>query len=573
MQYIGADSKWDAEIFRLRGQIQSDPEGVYKSALLLKDAIAAEMECAGSAGAYVLVHMLLSRAQCQLCAPRLQLEWAEAAIAALDAGSSVLVHAAAYNTLGGAYLDCERHADAIAALEKSLRFNEQIGNERMEALVLTNLGGVLGSIGLHAPAIAILNQAIQLFNRLDPLDILNLSTAWNSLAYMHLLSTGLQIHRQRPILPSQHRTLAMARWYARKAIALAHRISDTFHESIALQTLVMIDAIQQRPQRSVRRIRSLNMRSDPANPSPPLRICQILHAIHCADHARAEQLINQAGSQHDDMTTCIDVLRLSVLLHRCRGSWQDAFTSLEQLNRMEQDLQTQLTRQRGLLLAEESRQRDRYLIAFLAHDLRAPLRAIHYLAEEQAADLHKAVRDATCRALRDIDNTLSSFRYHDSELAQPAEHLDLSLAVESAVDAMAPLAQRDGVRLTVGEMSWAPVFGRVDVIERVIRNLLDNALRVHGDEKHVSVDMIDLDGYWLLEVADRGAIQPGSERADHDSRYGFGLNFVRRAMIAHGGYFRLVRRSDGEGMRAQLSFPKERVSPSRLPVEEPPSMS
>jgi signal transduction histidine kinase len=128
------------------------------------------------------------------------------------------------------------------------------------------------------------------------------------------------------------------------------------------------------------------------------------------------------------------------------------------------------------------------------------------------------------------------------------------------VQAMAPLALRQNRSLAltgVSESVW--VKGNAEMIQRAIRNLVENALRHTPPGTTVEVN---IDGNGGVHVSDEGPGVPPSERELIFQRFwrrdrrriggaGLGLAIVRRIVDAHDGS---VAISDGETRGAVFSI-------------------
>jgi signal transduction histidine kinase len=209
------------------------------------------------------------------------------------------------------------------------------------------------------------------------------------------------------------------------------------------------------------------------------------------------------------------------------------------------------------LVADKSR-----LLANTSHELRTPLARVRMAI----ALLHDAPRpDLLARIDRDIEelNELIGELLIASRLEAPEQHYErervdlLALAAEEA-------ARLEGV--VVGGVSRS-VDGDPRLLRRLVRNLLENALR-HG-EIPVEVEVqAGREPSWVrLVVADRGPGIAESERervfepfyrpvgqASAEGGIGLGLSLVRRIAERHAGSIRCEARA-GRGTRFVLDLP------------------
>ncbi len=209
------------------------------------------------------------------------------------------------------------------------------------------------------------------------------------------------------------------------------------------------------------------------------------------------------------------------------------------------------------LVADKSR-----LLANTSHELRTPLARVRMAI----ALLHDAPRpDLLARIDRDIEelNELIGELLIASRLEAPEQHYErervdlLALAAEEA-------ARLEGV--VVGGVSHS-VDGDPRLLRRLVRNLLENALR-HGEiPVEVEVEAGQEPNCVRLVVADRGPGIPESERerifepfyrpvgqASAEGGIGLGLALVRQIAERHAGCIRCEARTGG-GTRFVLELP------------------
>src|SRR5581483_9223082 len=146
-----------------------------------------------------------------------------------------------------------------------------------------------------------------------------------------------------------------------------------------------------------------------------------------------------------------------------------------------------------LVLRDEtdSRRNERMRADFLAnasHELRTPLASLagfietlrgHAKDDPVARERFLGVMAAQAgRMARLIDDLMSLSRIELNEHIAPDGRVDVALATLDVVDALAPLAAENGVKLDykLAERGKAMVIGDRDQILQVAQNLIDNAL-------------------------------------------------------------------------------------------------
>ncbi len=217
----------------------------------------------------------------------------------------------------------------------------------------------------------------------------------------------------------------------------------------------------------------------------------------------------------------------------------------------------------------------RRFITHAAHELRSPLAALHgelqqALRKERTADEYRQsivfASRASGRLGRLADQLLELAR---AEATPPAadEHASVDAVLHDVTEALRPLAMEKRVRI---ESSSRPCNVRAAAtdIERIVSNLLDNAIR-HSPTDGVVHLAVDDDGAESIEirVRDRGPGVPAGDRARIFEPFqrsaaaraeargaGLGLAIARELARKHGGDIRL---EDGEGACFVVSLPRE----------------
>jgi signal transduction histidine kinase len=145
---------------------------------------------------------------------------------------------------------------------------------------------------------------------------------------------------------------------------------------------------------------------------------------------------------------------------------------------------------------------------------------------------------------------------------RPRSLLDLD---DVTLEEAARVRTRSDVRVDTSRVSAAPVLGDTDDLRRLVRNLLENAVRHATSVVHL--DLRAVDGVAVLDVADDG---PGIAAEDRDrvfdrfftvdgarrrgSGSGLGLAIARSVAVRHAGTLELVD-DDGPGARFRLTLP------------------
>ena len=139
----------------------------------------------------------------------------------------------------------------------------------------------------------------------------------------------------------------------------------------------------------------------------------------------------------------------------------------------------------------------RTLLSSVGHDLRTPLAsiraAVEALVDGVAADPDRYLRamqhDVTAlTALVDDLFLLSKLDAGRADLDRVA--VDLAELTDETLDSLAPIAAERGVELRLIAPTAVPVFGSPTALSRVVRNLVDNAIRHAPSATAVSVSVV-----------------------------------------------------------------------------------
>jgi two-component system osmolarity sensor histidine kinase EnvZ len=203
------------------------------------------------------------------------------------------------------------------------------------------------------------------------------------------------------------------------------------------------------------------------------------------------------------------------------------------------------------------------LLAGVSHDLRTPLSRIRLGLEMLAVKSDAAIRDGMEQDIADIDAAINQFL--DFARAGEGEDAVAGGDLNTIVRSVCERSARSGRPVTLRLAALPPLPLRPLAMQRLVANLVDNALRYGGDEVEVATSVAD--ATVVLEVLDRGPGIPSGEvehmmqpftRMDHarsGSGTGLGLAIVARIAQSHGGTVRLLAR-EGGGLRARVELPR-----------------
>jgi signal transduction histidine kinase len=230
---------------------------------------------------------------------------------------------------------------------------------------------------------------------------------------------------------------------------------------------------------------------------------------------------------------------------------------------------------------ERSFSSQRQFVANASHELRTPLTVERAVLEAALSDPHpnsETWRAACEQALaagmeqeRLIEALLTLARSEGG--LDHWEPFDLAALTERALPALRSDADRRGLVFS-SALSPAPTIGDPRLAERLVVNLVENALRYNLASGRIDVSVAASAGHALFSVANTGPIVPAAEierlfqpfqrlrndRAQHGSGLGLGLSIVRAIATAHGADVTTRAQPDG-GLTVSVTFPSGASSP------------
>jgi signal transduction histidine kinase len=221
-----------------------------------------------------------------------------------------------------------------------------------------------------------------------------------------------------------------------------------------------------------------------------------------------------------------------------------------------------------------SEERQRRLIADIAHELRNPLVNLRGYLEALSdgvlppdPELFVSLHEETLLQQRIVDDLQELALAESGALAHHKTALDLAELVETCRIAHGAAAERAGVSLVADTASQVRVHGDSDRIRQVVSNLVRNALAatsrggtirlsVHSREHTAIVEVADT-GYGIAEI-DLPHVFDRFWRAEAtrgSGGSGLGLALVREIVTAHGGVI-TARSVVGEGSTFTVALPR-----------------
>jgi heavy metal sensor kinase len=252
-----------------------------------------------------------------------------------------------------------------------------------------------------------------------------------------------------------------------------------------------------------------------------------------------------------------------------------------------------LTFNRMIERLEASFQQMKQFSADVSHELRTPITAIRGQLEVAlfTAKTTDQYREAMFNALQDIDRLSQIVRAllllsqaESGQLVLQKSRLNLCEVVQDLVEQFQIPAEAAGVRLTADlPAECAAEADRVQ-IERMISNLLSNALKFTPEGGRVRVALEPTPGYVEMVIEDTGRGIPGEYLPHIFDRFyrvpgsgsapgpeqglGLGLSFVAWIVKAHHGKID-VDSTPGKGTRFIIKLPADGVGTDTLEMAEP----
>lgn len=207
-------------------------------------------------------------------------------------------------------------------------------------------------------------------------------------------------------------------------------------------------------------------------------------------------------------------------------------------------------------------QRREDLLQVVSHDLRAPLGALvgqaRILGRRAGGDDFTAARvDAILRSASRMDamieDLLDSARRESHQLRLQVGPLDVGACLSELLERCAPQLESDRILLTL-DPEAGPLVALADPnrLERIVMNLLSNALKYSPPESKVELSAARAGGEVTISVADHGPGIPGEDLPHIFDRYYRGRGTAARGGLGIGLYsVRILAEAQGGSVRVE----------------------
>jgi two-component system, OmpR family, sensor kinase len=214
----------------------------------------------------------------------------------------------------------------------------------------------------------------------------------------------------------------------------------------------------------------------------------------------------------------------------------------------------------------------RRFVSDAAHELRTPLAAIQIQVDNlRAQDLPKPTREAATELLNGIRratysvNQLLIMTRADASMESPLDTIDAAVLIHTTVSAAGSIAATKDVQL-VTKIDEGQVTVRSSEVQRVLSNLVDNAVRYTGPGGKVHVNGRLTEDAFEIQVIDTGCGIPEAALPNIYDRFfraappevegtGLGLSIAKAVADRNGMQMSIRNRENSPGVVATVEIP------------------
>jgi heavy metal sensor kinase len=215
----------------------------------------------------------------------------------------------------------------------------------------------------------------------------------------------------------------------------------------------------------------------------------------------------------------------------------------------------------------------------IAHDLRSPLARLRTAGEmaltTSSVDEHKTIAAGIieeCDRLLGMINTMLDIAEAESGASELVlEEVDLADMIRRACELFQPIAENNAVTMTMELPDSCLVLGEPRKLQRMVANLLDNALKYTPTGGSVTVSVNADDGQIAISVIDTGVGISEKDLPHIFKRFytcnksqpnhgtGLGLSLVKAIARSHGGHVNATSHP-GKGSTFTVTLPRPPLS-------------
>jgi len=219
------------------------------------------------------------------------------------------------------------------------------------------------------------------------------------------------------------------------------------------------------------------------------------------------------------------------------------------------------------------------MYSIIAHDLRGPIGNFQVLLDlmiDNSAKISAQTHEKYLNMLRDVsknafyllDNLLNWARSQRNEVTIKKEKTDISLIIDDSVNLLKMSAMTKNIEISVEMNEVQTVFVDRLMIQTVVRNLLNNAIKFTPDGGEIRIKALKNEQFIEISVEDNGIGIPESTRSklfdpsEHITTYGtnnekgsgLGLNLCYDFVSKNNGTI-CVESEEGKGSKFIVSLP------------------
>ena len=233
-----------------------------------------------------------------------------------------------------------------------------------------------------------------------------------------------------------------------------------------------------------------------------------------------------------------------------------------------------------LLDVTEREKRDalrREFTSNVSHELKTPLTSIYGIADmmesgmvktEDISGFARRIRDESSRMIALIEDIIRLSRLDDDSFTEEVLPVDLYEIAGNVRDQLMPQAEKKGIEMTL-EGGAAPMKGVPVIVEEMLYNLCDNAIKYNTEKGSVHMKVTCTEQSAIFSVTDTGIGVPQADRERIFERFyrvdkshskqiggtGLGLSIVKHGAQFHNAKIELESQL-GAGTTITLFFPR-----------------
>lgn len=207
------------------------------------------------------------------------------------------------------------------------------------------------------------------------------------------------------------------------------------------------------------------------------------------------------------------------------------------------------------------------------HDLKSPLSVIKTFVEKTVASDEETAefREAAMNSVDRVFRLIEGFRNKVKSIGADARWLNVAQAIRSTIEGIRPMSAEKGVGIRYIGPNCLDVVLDGQIVDRVVANLLINAIQASFHGGDVRVELFLRDSTLFISVLDNGlGIDPDNLPYIFDRGFtygkkdgsGIGLNLCKRIVEDQGGSI-VVFSKMGCGTVFTLSIPTQRAMIAR----------